>query len=107
MIEFHLPDHDEPLVKMGMSRRPSNRLQHQFDLADGVSGKFIDKIPLPTGIAALRHEKRMHANLRASRPDLVVGRDELNWIRVVSEIYRAEALPLIQSMMDEVRQQLD
>ena len=34
---------------------------------------------------------------------MVVGRDELTWISVVSEVYRLDALPLIQRLFDDLK----
>ncbi len=99
---FELPHGGGQFVKIGMSRRPLSRLLHQFDLAEGVHAEVLAKVPMETGVAALREEKRMHKFLRTHHPAWVVGSVELDWIRVSSEIYRIEALPTIRELFAEL-----
>ncbi len=90
-------------VKLGYSLNPGSRLRSQLGLRRDVEAELIDEVPMPSGQVALRIEKGLHRQLKADHPDKVIPRGELEgWINVTSEIYAAEAEPIIRRLLDEV-----
>ncbi len=90
-------------IKLGYSRNPQSRLRYQLGLRDDVQAELIDEVPVPSGHVALRLEKNLHRQLKADHPGMVIPRAELaGWINVTSEVYAAEAEPIIRRMLDEV-----
>jgi hypothetical protein len=100
VIEFSLPGEVEPYVKMGMSWNPQARLDHQLGLTDGVEGKILKQVPFSSGAVAMSVERRLHNKLKRKHPHLVVKADDLWWICVSTEIYRADALPWILEQLE-------
>ncbi len=91
------------VIKLGYSRNPGSRLRRQLGLRAGVEAELIDEVPMPSGQVALRVERNMHRQLKAEHPDKVIPRADLEgWINVTSEIYTAQAEPIIRRMLDEV-----
>ena len=85
-------------VKLGYSRNPESRLRYQLGLREDVEAELIDEVPVPSGQVALRMERALHRQLKAEHPEKVIPRDELAaWINVTSEVYTAEAEPIIRA----------
>jgi hypothetical protein len=90
-------------VKLGYSRNPESRMRHQLGLRADVEAELIDEVPAPSGQVALRMERALHQRLKADHPEMTLARAELaDWINVTSEIYTAEAEPVIQRMLNEI-----
>ncbi|WP_324753175.1 GIY-YIG nuclease family protein [Roseovarius sp. Pro17] len=90
-------------IKLGYSRNPQSRLRYQLRLRSDVEAELIDEVPMPSGHVALRLEKALHRQLKADHADKVIPRAELTgWINVTSEIYAAEAEPVIRRMLDAI-----
>jgi hypothetical protein len=102
MVRFWVPGLGW-FVKLGYSRYPGRRMRYQLGLREDVEAELIDEVPVPSGQVALRMERALHRQLKAEHPDKVIPRDELAaWINVTSEVYTAEAEPIIRRMLDEV-----
>ncbi|OCX63171.1 hypothetical protein BFP70_13285 [Thioclava sp. SK-1] len=104
LCQFDLPGSQGSFVKLGMSRNPTSRLRYQLGITADIQARILQEISMESGSAALRTEKRLHGVLRAELPHCVVPPSELNWIGVVSEVYRIEALPRIQALLAELSQ---
>lgn len=95
------------LVKLGYSRDPDARLRHQLRIDPKMPCEILRVVAMPSGQAAIRTEKALHAQLRRAHPDAVVDaglyRDQ---IRVRSEIYDASLTPQILAMLDEVEREI-
>lgn len=91
------------LIKMGFSRNPWSRLHHQLVVDSEMPCDILRTVAIPTGREALSLEKRLHAKLQRSHPDLVIDpvvyRDQ---IRVTSEIYDASLTPVLLAHLDEI-----
>lgn len=99
-MRFSLAD-GEPVVKLGYSRNPSSRLQHQLLSGQTATGEILRIVPMPTGSAAIRSEKAMHKTLREELPEAVIPTHRIaGQIKVRSEIYAIEALPRILALLD-------
>lgn len=99
-MRFSLAD-GEPVVKLGFSRNPSSRLNHQLLSGQTATGEILRIVPMPTGSAAIRSEKAMHKTLREELPQSVVPAHRITGqIKVRSEIYTIEALPRILALLD-------
>ena len=78
-------------------------MRFQLGLTPAGRRELIRTVAMPTGREALVAEKAMHARLRAELPELVVPAEELSGlIRVVSEIYHAQAEPRICGLLDDI-----
>ncbi|WP_299923809.1 hypothetical protein [uncultured Pelagimonas sp.] len=106
LFQFDFLDERTRLLKVGMSRNPASRLRHQLGLKDEVRAQILRVVTVASGKKALKAEKRLHGILRAVCPEFVVPNYELNWISVVSEIYRIEALPLISELLSDLEETL-
>lgn len=94
-------ENSRTVVKLGFSRDPESRLHYQLCRDPDMPREIIRTVAMPSGRAALVTEKRMHSELRRMYPDAVV--DPAAWsdqIRVGSEIYDAELMPVIMDMLD-------
>ncbi|PVA08539.1 hypothetical protein DC366_18685, partial [Pelagivirga sediminicola] len=101
-MRFRVPEFGT-FVKAGFSKNPDSRMRHQLGLREDVEAEILDEVPTPSGQVAIRLEKNLHAQLRAAHPDKVVPREMLRpWIKVTSEIYTADAVPIIRRMLDEI-----
>jgi len=91
------------LIKAGFSRNPWSRLHHQLVVDPEMPCEILRTVAIPTGREALSLEKRLHASLQRSHPNLVIDaavyRDQ---IRVSSEIYDASLTPTLLAHLDEI-----
>lgn len=99
-MRFVLAD-GEPVAKLGYSRDPVSRLNHQLLSGFSKTGEILRVVSMPSGAAAIRAEKEMHKTLRAELPGAVVPAHRIaGQIKVRSEIYAIEALPRILALLD-------
>lgn len=99
-MRFEIEGH-APLVKLGFSRDPTSRLNYQLKRRPDLHGTILRRVPVATGHQALCVEKSMHTYLHVAHPDAVVPHEVYRqWLRVRSEIYRAELEPVILRMLD-------
>lgn len=106
MMRFSVPNLG-CFIKLGYSRNPQSRLRYQLGLRADVDAELIDEVAMPSGQLALRVEKNLHRELQTSHPNMVVPRADLSgWINVTSEIYTAEAEPIIRRMLDAIESPL-
>ena len=102
MMRFRVPDFGT-FVKAGFSKNPGSRMRQQLGLREDVEAEILDEVPTPSGQVAIRLEKDLHRRLRSAHPEKVIPREMLRpWIKVTSEIYTADAEPIIQRMLDEI-----
>lgn len=102
LMRFRVPGRGV-YVKLGYSRNPESRLRYQLGLRNDVEAELIDEVPTPSGQVALRLERSLHRQLKAEHPGMVIPRADLaEWINVTSEIYAAEAEPIIRRLLDDV-----
>ena len=95
LMRFQLAN-GETVVKMGYSRNPASRLNYQLQVGLDRTGEVLRTVKLLTGRAALREEKAMHRRLKNELPHALVPHERFaGQIRVGSEIYTRDALPLI------------
>lgn len=91
------------LVKAGFSRNPWSRLHHQLVVDPAMPCEILRTVAIPTGRKALSLEKRLHASLQRSHPDLIINPAVYrNQIRVTSEIYDASLTPTLLAHLDEI-----
>lgn len=91
------------LIKLGYSRDPDARLRHQLRIDPEMSCEILRVVGMPSGQAAIRIEKAMHARLRRTYPEEVVDPGLYRGqIRVRSEIYEASLTPQIMVLLDDV-----
>ncbi|WP_281969130.1 GIY-YIG nuclease family protein [Roseovarius nanhaiticus] len=102
LMRFRVPEFGT-FVKAGFSKNPDSRMRHQLGLREDVEAEILDEVPTPSGQVAIRLEKDLHRRLRAAHPGKVVPRERLRpWVKVTSEIYTADAEPIIRRMLDEI-----
>lgn len=105
LMRFELPDL-RPVMKLGFSRNPGSRLDHQLKGQRDLAATLLRVVPMASGRLALRTERRMHAELRATYPEAVVPPSAYRGlIRVGSEVYAAGLQPVIEAMLDRVAAQ--
>ncbi|PYE82204.1 GIY-YIG nuclease family protein [Pseudoroseicyclus aestuarii] len=91
------------VVKLGYSRDPWSRMTYQLGIGGQGRAELLAVVPMPTGREAYNREQALHARLKTEIPQHIVPRAELEGvIRVVSEIYRAEAEPRILGLLDDL-----
>lgn len=99
ILRFTLVD-GEVVIKCGYSRDPVSRLHHQLLSGLDTRGEILRIVPLATGSAAIRAEKAIHRKLRDALPGSVVPWERFRGqIRVTSEIYTTDALPMIEELL--------
>ncbi|WP_417809485.1 GIY-YIG nuclease family protein [Thioclava sp.] len=77
------------VIKLGYSRDPESRLQHQLARSRDLPRVLLRKIPMRSGRYAQLMEKRLHKRLERRYPAELVPRHEfINLLKVKSEIYR-------------------
>lgn len=102
LIGFELPCFGS-VVKLGFSRNPGSRLDHQLRGHRDLTATLLRVVPMASGRLALRTERRMHADLRATYPEAVVPPAAYRGIILVgSEVYDAGLQPAIEAMLDRV-----
>lgn len=89
--------------KLGFSKDPTSRLDHQLKKHDRCQGRLLRAVPMPNGHVAIRTEKRLHVRLKRAHPDAIVPaalyRDHL---RVKTEIYYLRLEPTILGLLDHL-----
>ena len=106
LMRFHLDD-GSMVFKLGYSRNPASRLNHQLQSGLERTGELMQVVPLPTGHLALCEEKAMHGRLQVDLPGAIVLRPRFaGQIKVRSEIYTPDALPMITSLLDDLKARL-
>lgn len=91
------------VVKLGYSRDPQSRLTHQLRKDRNMPCRIVRVVPVISGNAAVRTEKRMHADLLKAHPQARVDtKIYCDQIKVRSEIYDALTAKAIHAMLDDV-----
>jgi len=100
LLEITLPG-GANLLKLGHSRDPDSRLHHQLIADDTVQGAVRRVVPMPSGLAAQRAERRLHAIVRNTLPIAIVPREVYGgYLRVKSEVCHPAARALIGDLLD-------
>ena len=106
LMRFQLANGDT-VVKLGYSRNPTSRLNHQLQVGLTRTGELLRVVAVPTGRAALCEEKAMHRRVKSDLPHAPVpGLSFAGQIKVKSEIYTPEALPLMTALLDDLAARL-
>ena len=106
VMQFRLADGDA-VVKLGFSRNPASRLTHQLQSGLTRTGALLRVVNLPTGRAALRAEQALHRRVETSLPHTIVPHARYDGqIKVLSEIYTPDALPLMTVLLDDLAARL-
>ncbi|MDP2079592.1 MAG: GIY-YIG nuclease family protein [Pseudotabrizicola sp.] len=106
LMRFQLVD-GRPVVKLGFSRNPASRLNHQLQSGRTRTGELLRVVHLPTGAAALHAEQGMHQRIKATIPCTIVPQERyVGQIKVKSEIYTPDALALITTLLDDLAARL-
>ena len=91
------------VLKFGYSKRHVHRLRRDLRIAKSVPTEILRFLPLPDRPLAISEERKAHRYLRQHHPDWVVPKREFgDAIFVKSEIYRPEALPMMNRLLDEI-----
>lgn len=91
------------LVKLGYSRDPESRLLHQLRIDPEMPCELLRTVPMASGQAALRIEKRLHRDLRRRHPSAVIDPQNFRHaLRVRSEIYDASLTPVVLEMLNRI-----
>ena len=105
-MRFRLAD-GAPVIKLGFSRNPASRLNHQLQSGLTRTGELLRVINLPTGRAALHAEQILHRRVETSLPHTIVPQARYDGqIKVLSEIYTLDALPLVTTLLDDLAARL-
>lgn len=106
VMRFRLNDNTR-VVKLGFSRDPDSRLHYQLLSGSNATGELLRQLPMPSGRAAQSAEKRLHKRIARQAPTArVPGEVYAEQINVSSEIYAAEAEPLILRLLDDLEADL-
>jgi hypothetical protein len=106
LMRFKLSD-GGPVIKLGFARNPASRLNHQLQSGVKRTGELLRIVPLPTGRAALTAEQGLHRRIKAALPQTIVPHARFDGqIKVRSEIYTPEELPLMTSLLDDLAARL-
>lgn len=106
LSRFRVPGHGR-FVKLGHSKDPVSRHRFQLGLAPDTEVALLHVVPVETGKRALLLEKGQHKYMRQHHPDLVIPRATLDgWICVTSEIYAAEAEPILRRALEGIEARL-
>lgn len=90
-------------LKLGYSSHPVKRHKHQLGLPKDAAVEVLRVVAMATGHDACAREKAAHARLKRSHPDALVPHPEYaDLMNVVSEIYRPQALSLLQATLDRI-----
>lgn len=102
-IRFTLPT-GLKAVKLGFSRDPQSRLQHQLFNKPGIEAELLCSIPQPNGRTALRREKALHRELRSSYPEAIIPPERFReWLSVTTEVYGVEIERIILQRLTAIR----
>lgn len=89
------------LVKLGFSRDAHSRLFHQILLDKTITARVVRVVPMPSGLIALRREKRLHGILAAELPQARVPVETFRGaLKVKTEIYWPVAAARIHALLD-------
>lgn len=101
LFEINLPG--LPVLKLGYSARPAKRLRHQLEIPKDVATEILRVIPMAKGQTARLEEEAAHRWLTAEYPHFYVPKeiygDQINTKR---EIYKRDAMPVIDRMLDDI-----
>jgi len=101
LLDIRHPETRRHYLKLGYSSHPVKRHRHQLGLPRDAEVDVIRVVAMPTGHAACAMEKAAHARLKRAHPDAVVSPAEYaDIMNVVSEIYRSQALAILQKTLD-------
>ncbi|KRW98009.1 hypothetical protein [Paracoccus sp. MKU1] len=90
-------------LKLGYSSHPVKRHKHQLGLPKDADVEVLRVVAMPTGHNACTIEKAAHAELRRLYPEAVVPNPEYaDMMNVVSEIYRPQALAILQKTLERI-----
>lgn len=100
---FSIPLDGLPVLKLGFSARPEKRLRHQLGVDLGLGAEVLREVPMPKGNRANAEECACHRHMKMCHPDFVVPKAEFgDRINTKGEIYRVEALEILNVLMDGV-----
>ncbi|MCF6443139.1 hypothetical protein [Nereida sp. MMG025] len=90
-------------MKLGHSHRYEDRLHRDLKIDKDVPTAVLRYHPMSSRYLAQTQEKAAHEILKAKYPEWVVPKSVFgNAIAVKSEIYRAEALPAIHRLLNQI-----
>ncbi|MRX49472.1 GIY-YIG nuclease family protein [Paracoccus sp. S-4012] len=96
------------VLKLGFSRNPQSRLQHQLLGDRDLACHVLRVVAMPSGHDAIRTEKRLHARLRRRFPDAVIdAKDFAGALTVVTEVYAEWLEAEIQQLLDGIEEDSD
>ena len=94
-------------IKFGFSARPRRRLRNQLGLPLDSGSSIHRLVPTRNGYVAQREEIGAHRYMRKHHLELIIPKSEFgDTLSVQSEIYRLEALPIIERLLDEIEARL-
>lgn len=100
---FSIPLDGLPVLKLGFSARPEKRLRHQLGVDLGLGTEVLREVPMPNGNRAKAEECGCHRHMKMCHPHLVVPKAEFgDRINTRGEIYRMDALDILNVMMDGI-----
>lgn len=103
LLDIRHPATKRHYLKLGYSARPAKRHKHQLGLPKDAHVEVLRMIAMPTGHDACAMEKAAHARLKREYPEAVVPDPEFHdLMNVVSEIYRPDALSILQETLDRI-----
>ena len=107
LLDIRHPRTERHYLKLGYSSRPVKRHKHQLGLPKDAHVEVLRVVAMPTGHAACAREKAAHARLKRAHPDAVVPQPEYSdLMNVVSEIYRPQALAILQETLDRIESEV-
>ncbi|MGP3699396.1 GIY-YIG nuclease family protein [Rhodobacter sp. NSM] len=102
VLRFGLPD-GVVAVKLGHSNNVESRLNDQLRLRRDLPAQILCTLPMPSGVAALRAEKRLHATLRRRCPQAVLPKERFaGVINVKTEVYDGALEPILLAALEAV-----
>ena len=107
LLDIRHPGTRRHYLKLGYSSHPVKRHRHQLGLPRDADVDVIRVVAMPTGHAACAREKAAHAILKHAHPEAVVPNPEYQgFMNVVSEIYRPQALAILQKSLDRIEMEI-
>ncbi|WP_028095528.1 hypothetical protein [Pseudodonghicola xiamenensis] len=96
------------VMKLGFSRDPHSRLQHQLLLKPGIQAELLQTIQQASGHAAMCREKALHRKLKTEHPDAPVPAEHFrDWLSVKTEIYGIELERIILEHLNAIPEDCD
>lgn len=103
LLDIRHPGTTRHYLKLGYSSHPVKRHKHQLGLPKDAEVEVLRVVAMPTGHDACAREKAAHARLKRAHPEALVPHPEYaDLMNVVSEIYRPEALSILQATLDRI-----